>query len=331
MRSPLAGLRLDRRALLAALPGLVLAPPALAGELQVPPVDPALQETTEAWLALKAWTDEYGRPTAQVMINGQGPFDFLVDTGSNTTVVAMKHAIAVGARFEGMVTVHGTTGSSDLPVATLDTLETGAVDKEAIRVAVLPDGALGADGIIGADVFQGKRLSFDISGKRVRVESSRFRARTGSRVVTFGDLRIRNGMLAELPGFVGRIRTRLMIDTGAQTCILNMPLNAALRRGYPRQRRVERVTVKGVTGHIVVGEFVELPEVALGTLTVVDASAVAADAPIFDLWGLTREPAMIVGVDVLSRLSGFTIDYGTRSFDAKPLSLIAGDRLVAQT
>ena len=46
----------------------------------------------------------------------------------------------------------------------------------------------------------------------------------------------------------------------------------------------------------------------------------AAEAPIFDLWELTEEPAMIVGVNLLSRLSSFSIDYGARVFDATLLS-----------
>ncbi len=51
--------------------------------------------------------------------------------------------------------------------------------------------------------------------------------------------------------------------------------------------------------------------------TVEDASCIAADASIFNLWDLNRGPAMIVGVGLLSRLASFSIDYGARAFDAR--------------
>jgi hypothetical protein len=57
--------------------------------------------------------------------------------------------------------------------------------------------------------------------------------------------------------------------------------------------------------------------VDLKKFAVVDAGAVAADAPIFRLWGLDKDPAMIVGVNLLSRLASFSIDYGARMFDAE--------------
>jgi hypothetical protein len=63
--------------------------------------------------------------------------------------------------------------------------------------------------------------------------------------------------------------------------------------------------------------------------SVKDAGCVAADAPIFDLWGLKDEPAMIVGVNLLSRLSSFSIDYGAKVFDATLLSELIARNSVA--
>ncbi len=326
--------KLDRRALMMALPALALTPRAFAGEQQAmpPTVTPTTtvepdEEMSEAGKALKAWLDEFGRPTAKVMLNGQGPFDFMVDTGANSTVVAMRHALAVGAPFTGMTRVHGTTGSTELAVAQISNLETGAVDRTDVRVAVIPDHLLDCDGILGANIFVGKRLYFDIPAKRVRVENSRTAnghsiGRTGTRLQTYGQLELRDGMLAQINGRVGRVPTKLMLDTGAQNCICNLALSRALTNMHPRLNRVSRVKVSGVTGQIIVGDFIELPTVAMGKMTIRDGGAVAADAPIFELWDLVDEPAMIVGVDILSRLQGFSIDYGMRRFEAKPLAAL---------
>jgi hypothetical protein len=34
------------------------------------------------------------------------------------------------------------------------------------------------------------------------------------------------------------------------------------------------------------------------------------------MWGFASQPAMIVGSDILGRLSRFTLDYGARTFEA---------------
>ena len=205
-----------------------------------------------------------------------------------------------------------------MPMATTATLETGVVTKTNVRVAIIPDRGLAReDGILGADVFAGRRLNFDIQTKTVTVDSSRRQ----SRLARKSNLKVRNGLLAEIDGRIGTIPVKLMLDTGAQHCIGNMPLQRALERAYPRQRRVERVEVVGVTGHKVIGNFVELPKVDFRAFSVKDAGAVMADAPIFQVWSLDQDPAMIVGVNLLARLAGFSIDYGARTFDAELMAM----------
>jgi hypothetical protein len=314
-------MQLTRRLMLGALPALGLAGPALAQQLpQAPPTTGTLLNPTpdgEIDYLPDAWVDTYGRPTAKVMVNGQGPFSFMVDTGSTTTVIANRLLATLGTESTGFATVAGTTGVAEMPVARLATVNSGVVSKTNLRVAVLPDSSMAhGDGILGADVFAGRRLVFNIRGKTVRVEPTRRQ----TRVAMLGNMRVRNGLLAEIDGKVGNVNARLMLDTGAQNCIANMALSAALKKHHPRLERVDNVRVYGVTGHKIVGQFIAMPRVNLKAFSVEDAGCVAADAPIFDLWELNNEPAMIVGVNLLSRLDSFSIDYGARMFDATLLS-----------
>jgi predicted aspartyl protease len=315
-------LHLNRRMALGALLGA--APVALgASAFAQPPAAPPTAPTgsrlipvaeDEIAITLDAWTDTYGRPTASTMINGKGPFSFMVDTGSTTTVMSERLATLLGTISTGTATVAGTTGTAITPIAILDKVQTGAVTKEGLRVAILPDAGLArGDGILGADVFVGKRLVFAIRDKIVRVESSQ----RATRIAPRGNLRLRNGMLAEVEGRIGNISARLMLDTGADHCIANPVLGEALRAAHPRLERIPKVRVVGVTGHKILGEYVVLPRVDLKAFIVKDAGAVIADASIFKLWDLESEPAMIVGVNLLSRLSQFSIDYGARHFDAQ--------------
>ena len=66
--------------------------------------------------------------------------------------------------------VVGTTGTASMPLTRIETLQTGAVTRKALDVAVLPDSELPReDGILGADVFVGRRLVFDIRRRMVRI------------------------------------------------------------------------------------------------------------------------------------------------------------------
>jgi predicted aspartyl protease len=316
--------RLTRRSMLGALPAiglpmLGLNAPAHAQQIpDAPGMGPRLAPGSDGEIDYlpDSWVDIHGRPTARVTINGLGPFQFMVDTGSTTTVIANRLLEALGTQPTGFATVAGTTGVAEMPIARLERVTCGVVSKENLRVAVLPDAAMAQeDGILGADVFAGRRLVFNIRQKQVRVETSRRIARK-----SFGNMRVRNGLLAEIDGKVGNVNTKLMLDTGAQNCIANMALSHALQRQHPRLQRVDSVRVYGVTGHKIVGQYIAMPRVNLKAFHVDDAGCVAADAPIFDLWGLASEPAMIVGVNLLSRLDSFSIDYGARNFDATLMS-----------
>jgi hypothetical protein len=314
---------MTRRLLLGAVPGLAMGGAAAAQSTGLKLLPTSAPDGIE--LPLDPWIDNYGRPTAKVMLNGQGPFRFLVDTGSTTTVIAQRIADRLAAPILGLAIVNGTTGTAMTPMARVDLLEAGVVKREAIKLAVLPDyGLAREDGILGADVFAGRKLVFNISNRSVRIEPSR----RGERTAPEPNLKIRNGLLAEIDGRVGYVNTRLMLDTGAQHCIANMPLSNALRKVHPRLERVDNVKVVGVTGHVILGQFIALPKVDAKAFAVKDAGAVAADAPIFKVWGLEEEPALIVGVNLLSRLSMFSIDYGAKQFDAELMALIARNGLM---
>lgn len=268
-------------------------------------------------MVLDAWTDTHGRPTASVMLNGKGPFAFLVDTGSTSTVIAERVARTLGVERVGRLTVIGGTGTSVSPYGVVAALETGAVTRKDLRVAIMEDRlVVRGDGILGADVFTGRRLTFNLREKVVRVEpSQRINASAGR-----GNMRLRQGMLAEIDGRVGRVATKLILDTGADFCIGNPALGRTLEETYPRLDRIPRVRITGITGHKIIGELASLPKIDARAFTVEDSSAVIANAQIFKLWELEDEPAMIVGVDLLSRLESFSIDYGARMFDATLLS-----------
>lgn len=318
--------RISRRCLLAAPLGLALAPGVFAQRTRERPLSTDDNPPEDGAPSLfEAWIDAHGRPTAAVSINGVGPYRFLVDTGATTTVVSARHAPAMGLQPLGLLQVNGTTGTAELPMASVGLLSTGSVRRQNLRVALIDEAMFSRwDGILGADVFVGHRLTFDIERKMVRLEypppGQIFGRRQGPNV------RLRNGVLAEIRGRVGSLSTRLVLDTGADGSIINPVLAKALNLRYRALARTPDVMVTGVTGVALVGEAVVLPRVEIAGITATDCVAVAADASIFGVWGLQNDSAMLVGMDLLSRLSSFTIDYRARRFEATPMAqLMSGD------
>ena len=49
-----------------------------------------------------------------------------------------------------------------------------------------------------------------------------------------------------------------------------------------------------------------------------NALAIVGDFHIFKLWGLIDQPAMIIGMNVLSKLRSFAIDYGRKELQFRP-------------
>lgn len=292
----------------------------IAGPVPGLAIDPALDPSG----GITAWIDAFGRPTAAVSVNGRGPFRFLVDTGATTTVIAARRAAEMGLNPAGVMMVNGATGAAEAPQAIADEVLTGTIRKAGLRVALMDRGSMERwDGVLGADMFVGRRLEFDIPAKTVTLtQGAETRGASKASRAAGQGFQLRNGALAELDGAVGRVDVKLILDTGADCSIANPSLSRALLKMHRGLRRDPNAALVGVTGDRLSGEGIALPPVLLGNVLAEGAIAIAADAPIFKVWGLERQPALLVGVDLLSQLQRFSIDYRALVFQATPMATL---------
>ena len=79
-----------------------------------------------------------------------------------------------------------------------------------------------------------------------------------------------------------------------------------------RKRKAENSDIVGVTLDVTQGESIGVPPIALGTLEVRNLRITFGEMPIFAYWKLTREPALLIGMDMIGTLETFTIDYKRR-------------------
>jgi predicted aspartyl protease len=260
-------------------------------------------------IPVRTWADALGRPATQVMINGQGPFRFLADTGSNTTVLTHALAARLGLVATDQVDVLGVTGMVRSDSVRLASIRSGAAQRENMRVVLLGDEALaGLDGILGMDMFAARRLRFDFLANTVVIDEGA--RRRGAQVDLPVDLR--HGLLVETAGSIGGIAARCVVDTGSQYSLVNQVLMDRLLNAASRRRFAEPAMVIAATSATAEGVWIRLPRLNALGMEVANMVAIGIDALVFNEWELAGTPTMLVGMDLLRGLKTLQIDYRRR-------------------
>src|SRR5262249_28820323 len=105
-----------------------------------------------------------------VMINGQGPYRFLLDTGATTTVLSRAIADKLKIPQKGRGTLATARGNVDVTIRALTALKVGTAQLDNIEIAVGNFDlmrTLGVDGILGSDYLRRFVLFIDYDSKVV--------------------------------------------------------------------------------------------------------------------------------------------------------------------
>lgn len=296
--------------------GSLLAQADPQGTLPAPPppaVIEALQEVTvsapEPRYVAPTRRDRIGRIWAPVMLNGQGPFRLVLDTGANRSAIIQRVATALGdgARTDSKVRLRGVTGTSIVPVVRIDSMEIGDMLLAPVKLPIVLDVFGGADGILGTEGLRDKRIVIDFKRDSITVKRSK-RERPGPGFKTLPITFNRNQLMV-VDVLVGRVRAKAIIDTGAPDSLGNIALLDALKRSTVDAPETEIV---GVTLDVEQGSRVKMPTIRLQNISVRNAAMTFSDVHIFKHWRMTQEPAILLGMDVLGVLDQIIIDYRTR-------------------
>jgi hypothetical protein len=103
---------------------------------------------------------------------------------------------------------------------------------------------------------------------------------------------------------MGHVRALAVIDTGAEKTLGNRALQEALRADARAQ-----ATVYGTTDDIMTGDVASAPDITMDGTVFRHILVTFGDFHIFDVWDLTDEPALIIGMDVLGAMDTFSIDF----------------------
>jgi predicted aspartyl protease len=259
--------------------------------------------------------DRIGRIWAPVMINGKGPFRLVLDTGANSSAIlpSVAHSLGIPLHDAQQVLLHGVTGSAVVPIINVDSLEIGDLYVDGARLPIVADVFGGAEGILGVKGLDDKRIFIDFGNDEIRIARSRGQAAP----LGFASMPIKlvSGQLLMMDIRIGNIRTKAILDTGAQQTLGNNSLREALLR---RTREGTEQTIIGVTLDVARGQSIPVPPIALGDIEVRNMRVTFGDMFIFDQWKMTRDPAMLIGMDVIGTLDTLVIDYKMRELHMRP-------------
>jgi hypothetical protein len=255
--------------------------------------------------------DRIGRVMTNVMINGKGPFRFVIDTGASRSTLAphLARALKLDQTTGRNIILNGVTGAAEVQTVVVDTLEIGALKFTDQHLPVIFTSIMGnADGILGVAGFHDQRIDVDFKRDRVTVLESTGR-RPHYSMVTARAHRNDTGLMI-LDVRVGRrIKAKAVIDTGAERTLGNLALQNLMNKGRKSKREPVSAIVHGATPDIADGDVQEIKEATIGDMTLNNLEVIFADFHVFKLWGLDKEPALLVGMDMLGVLERLVIDY----------------------
>ncbi|MGC8520131.1 MAG: retropepsin-like aspartic protease, partial [Steroidobacteraceae bacterium] len=113
------------------------------------------------------------------------------------------------------------------------------------------------------------------------------------------------------------VHATAFVDTGSDYTVSNEALFLACRKKNPHLPVIGLVSLSGVTGGAVIGKIVRFDRFSLGELLFTDTAVVVTNMEIFRLWGMSDQPALLMGMNCLRAFKWVSIDYGRKEFDFK--------------
>ena len=155
-------------------------------------------------------------PAVEVMVNGQGPFLFTIDTGArglarvDSSLVAKLKLQTVGTMRAG----DGSGRTTTMDVVQLDSIAFGGLQFNNVRAPTRDYNASPRlskiDGILGFELFKEYLLTLDFAAKRVHLQRGELAQADGAEVLRYES---QNGIpVVEL--VVGSLKVKGRIDTG---------------------------------------------------------------------------------------------------------------------
>ncbi len=283
------------------------APPSPSNMPRLPPaaIDDTLAIEGQDIKAREAET----RLSVEVRVNGRGPYQFVVDSGADTSVVGLRMARELQLPLGRPVVLNNMTDRNVVDRVKVDELTLGPTTIRNLELPALREQDLGGAGMIGIDALARQRLMMDFEKRLIKVEDAAKPPKSlpGEIVIT---AQLKRGQLILTEVRAAGLSLKAVIDTGSQITIGNLALRDKLVRRS--RRKLETVQATGVTGKTIDLQLAQIAELRLGSVTLRNVPMAFADVPPFKVFGLSDQPALLLGTDLLETFRRISLDFRAR-------------------
>jgi len=259
-----------------------------------------------------------GRLATEVMIDGQGPFQFIIDTASSRTLILehVRKRLNLTQSQPERMTIYGINDVADVMPVKPRELRIAGETISGLTMGVLPDTTpYEPDGILGVDVLSRYFVVLDRGTMRIKLLPP---GEPSAR--NYGDwakAELIPRALKKFPIQFWYVKTRFndrmitsLFDLGTSMTMLNW--DAAERLGVRKARYAPYgpppAMLQDVLGKVAPALRADDVEVRLPGRIWTRQSVIIADAPVFSYFDLEEQPFAVLGLDLL-RNNSLAIDF----------------------
>ena len=254
------------------------------------------------------------RLTVKVAVGQSGPYNFIIDTGAERTVVSRELAGTLQLSPGMPVNLTSMTDRRSVDTVIVPELYIQSIgQRHTITAPALYARNLGAAGLLGIDTLGNHQVSIDFETGVMSVRPSERNRRPTSHspdeiVVT---AKSKFGQLIVTDAFYAGSRIQVVLDTGS---VVSMG-NTALRRlvgARVRQKDMQQLQLTSVTGGKMQADYTQVPRIKIGDIEFDTLPVAFAEVEPFRRFGLTKRPALLLGMDALRSFRHGDIDFPNR-------------------
>lgn len=249
------------------------------------------------------------RMTVEVALNGRSPYQFVVDSGADTSAVGVRIAQQLRMPLATRTVLHSMTESAEVDRVWVEQLKIGNSAFGRLALPALKEEDLGGDGMLGIDALVQQRLMMDFEKRTIKVEDARIPVVKYEGEIVINAKR-RRGQLILTEVRAANLPVDAVIDTGSEITIGNLALRDKLLRN--NRDKFVTIAVTGVTGKTMKLQLAKIGTLRLGSVTMRNVPMAFADVPPFTVFDLQRQPSLLLGTDVLEVFRKVSLDFRNR-------------------
>jgi hypothetical protein len=263
---------------------------------------------------LGAGLDSASRMTVPIMVGGQGPFTFIVDTALERTIIAGELAEQLNLAEGPKTTVHTMTGRVNIGSAILPRVELNGLVLPIKTAPKFSEKNIGAKGVLGIDALKAQRVVLNLrTGAMTMNTDPTFDPNWDGETITV-TARSKLGQLVLTNAGVGADDSDIsvIINTGSETSVGNQALKKFMQR-TGSLKNFKTATLISISGEQTPVDYVVTQRLRVGGMVVGSLPIAFTDAHAFRRFGLNRERALLLGMDVLKLFDQVALNFQKRT------------------